>query len=502
MSVQLSPTPILQFTDDNGVPLEGGKLYFFDAGTTTPATVYKDKDQTTPHPSPIVLNARGETPDPVFLVLGESYDIRLDDPDDVTIYTVDNVPFSEGGEWRINANGNLTTDENVEIETNLFVTYTISDPQHATSKKYVDDEDDALQNNIDNLDSELTDAQNDINSLEEYVESQLVDVEIGGSNDYKVYIKTLPLLISRQSAQESQSRWTYTTNHGLSLDWTNGQDIVLNHQLRYIGIFDSISKSDLSLSDNSYIGDFPSEDATTADYFYDSGTLNWLSIKGGSSNQFHTTGSNAPYIHYGAGSSIGDSTQNWYMVDPEYELKIKFTPDSVIATWFVDSGFVFDGHRGGPGGGGGNNFFPFICTDNYAETADVGQDNAIALFFLTVVYARKVSAGGPDSGDEPVASIDYTFDGAEYSFDGTSSVASSGESITDYVWDFGDGSGGTGSTITHTYSEDGEYVVELEVTDSGGNVDTDQTTITVDSGGGTGSGDTGGGGDTGDLDPQ
>ena len=37
-----------------------------------------------------------------------------------------------------------------------------------------------------------------------------------------------------------------------------------------------------------------------------------------------------------------------------------------------------------------------------------------------------------------------------------------------YAWDFGDGSFGSGVTLTHTYAADGQYTIRLTVTDSQG----------------------------------
>jgi len=49
-----------------------------------------------------------------------------------------------------------------------------------------------------------------------------------------------------------------------------------------------------------------------------------------------------------------------------------------------------------------------------------------------------------------------------------------------YVWDFGDGETATGSlTPSHTYTDNGEYVVTLTVTDKDGGSDVDTLTVTV-----------------------
>lgn len=61
--------------------------------------------------------------------------------------------------------------------------------------------------------------------------------------------------------------------------------------------------------------------------------------------------------------------------------------------------------------------------------------------------------------------------------DGTASAAAGG--IIDYYWTFGDGSTGFGSTITHTYTTHGTYVINLTlIDDSGQKVSTTQS-VTV-----------------------
>ncbi len=52
-------------------------------------------------------------------------------------------------------------------------------------------------------------------------------------------------------------------------------------------------------------------------------------------------------------------------------------------------------------------------------------------------------------------------------FDGSGSFDSDG-TIVNYAWDFGDGNTGSGITVTHAYSQAGNYKVTLTVTDDGG----------------------------------
>ena len=102
MSANLSAVPKLQFFDNNGNPLVGGKLYTYEAGTTTPLATYTDASATTPNTNPIILNSRGEAE----VWLGqEPYKFLLTTSADVTIWTVDNVSSNISAARILGANG-------------------------------------------------------------------------------------------------------------------------------------------------------------------------------------------------------------------------------------------------------------------------------------------------------------------------------------------------------------------------------------------------------------
>ncbi len=88
MSYNLSSVPKLQFFDNDGNPLVGGKLYTYAAGTTTPLATYTDSTGATPNTNPIILDSRGEAN--VWLT-AQSYKFVLKTSTDSTIWTVDNV---------------------------------------------------------------------------------------------------------------------------------------------------------------------------------------------------------------------------------------------------------------------------------------------------------------------------------------------------------------------------------------------------------------------------
>ena len=87
----LTPTPKQQFTDSSGVPLVGGLLYTYTAGTSTPVTTYQDQAGSVPNANPIVLDSRGECD--LWLVSG-SYKFVLKTSGGTTIWTVDNIDTS------------------------------------------------------------------------------------------------------------------------------------------------------------------------------------------------------------------------------------------------------------------------------------------------------------------------------------------------------------------------------------------------------------------------
>lgn len=84
----LSPTPKQQFFDANGVPLVGGKLYSYAAGTTTPLATYASSTEATFNTNPIILNSRGEAE--VWLG-SRAYKFKLTTAVDVDVWTVDNI---------------------------------------------------------------------------------------------------------------------------------------------------------------------------------------------------------------------------------------------------------------------------------------------------------------------------------------------------------------------------------------------------------------------------
>jgi hypothetical protein len=90
--MNLAPYFRPQFLDSTGSPLAGGKIYSYQAGTTTPQATYTDADGGTPNANPVILDANGEAI--VWLDPSLSYKLVLKDSNDVTLRTVDEVTWS------------------------------------------------------------------------------------------------------------------------------------------------------------------------------------------------------------------------------------------------------------------------------------------------------------------------------------------------------------------------------------------------------------------------
>ena len=83
----LLPEGKQSFTKSDGTPLVGGKLYTYEAGTSTPKATYADAAGTVPNTNPVILDARGEA----TIYWSGSYKVALKDAGDVLVWTVDQI---------------------------------------------------------------------------------------------------------------------------------------------------------------------------------------------------------------------------------------------------------------------------------------------------------------------------------------------------------------------------------------------------------------------------
>ena len=95
MTVGLSPVAGAgwQFFDANGVPLSGGKLYTYVAGTTTPQTTYTSISGVVANENPIILNSEGRVSgtNEVWLDIAVAYKLILKTSADVQLWSADDL---------------------------------------------------------------------------------------------------------------------------------------------------------------------------------------------------------------------------------------------------------------------------------------------------------------------------------------------------------------------------------------------------------------------------
>lgn len=95
-------------TDNSGNAIAGARLYFFDAGTTTPQTTYSDSARTTAHAHPIEADAYGAWP-AVYLAPG-TYRCRILDDEGGAISDFDGIVAEEAA----------TSEEGSEVTISAF----------------------------------------------------------------------------------------------------------------------------------------------------------------------------------------------------------------------------------------------------------------------------------------------------------------------------------------------------------------------------------------------
>jgi len=91
-SVLLSPVGNgQQFFDNNGVPLSGGLIYQYQAGSSTLLTTYTTVNGTVANANPIVLDASGRPTNEIWMQTGYSYKLIIQTSGGSTLQTLDNL---------------------------------------------------------------------------------------------------------------------------------------------------------------------------------------------------------------------------------------------------------------------------------------------------------------------------------------------------------------------------------------------------------------------------
>jgi hypothetical protein len=100
-TVNLSPVLNgVSVLDATGLPLSGGLIYTYQAGSSAALPTYTSSGGTIPNSNPIVLNPDGRAPSEIWLQSGYSYKFQIKTALGVVIQTLDNIygiPQSSGG---------------------------------------------------------------------------------------------------------------------------------------------------------------------------------------------------------------------------------------------------------------------------------------------------------------------------------------------------------------------------------------------------------------------
>ncbi|WP_345432833.1 PKD domain-containing protein, partial [Modestobacter marinus] len=109
----------------------------------------------------------------------------------------------------------------------------------------------------------------------------------------------------------------------------------------------------------------------------------------------------------------------------------------------------------------------------YPVTLTVTDDDG-----ATAQQSSSVTVTAPPVNTAPQAAFASSVADLVASFDGSASADTDG-SVVDWAWEFGDGSTGSGATVSHGYAEAGTYPVTLTVTDEDGATASVQQPVTV-----------------------
>lgn len=144
-------------------------------------------------------------------------------------------------------------------------------------------------------------------------------------------------------------------------------------------------------------------------------------------------------------------------------------PDGSVASYFIDFG---DGNTTTVLGDAAS--YVYHISGNFTVSVRVTDNLGSTTTTDTAVQV---------SNRAPVAELPFDFwatqIGTPVVFDASASNDPEGGPVT-IVWDFGDGTTGTGAVTNHTYDKPGSYTVTVTVTDANGEARTDTMTVRVD----------------------
>lgn len=143
MAVLLTP-PYLQFFDSNGDPLNGGKVFTYEAGTLTPKATYSDNTEATPLANPIILNSAGRVvawgSGSYKFIVKDSLDNTIETTDNVTVFNVSSgniIPTADAGGTVDAITANYSPD--IDLSDNVLVSFVSSGANTSTTPTFSPD---------------------------------------------------------------------------------------------------------------------------------------------------------------------------------------------------------------------------------------------------------------------------------------------------------------------------------------------------------------------------
>jgi len=326
----------------------------------------------------------------------------------------------------------------------------------------------------------------------EMIDAQLTTEIFGllspGNVNVAIDIAELPIRTTAFSHSEHAANF-YVIMHSLAS--TVDTSLSIKDQVFWLA-----DQARLRTPGNTYIAGM--YDWIKAEYLATGDKQNWESVR----DDFHTqfiAGGRDGYVFrewYDSGSNFGLSIISLLFGEGDYKQTVKIgslagmDSDNPTATWGGLLGFMY-GQQGLVDHFGmdfSDNFWITRTRINFTDVDTFTDMGTRAAGIVDLVVAEQMAGSAIDNhwvipgmgNPNPVANFSSVSNRMMIDFNADISTGGDGE-LTSYQWNFGDGVQASGSSVTHTYTLDGIYTVELVVTNSLGVTDDYEKSITVSS---------------------
>lgn len=85
----ICPYPRFRVINTDGTPLNGGKIYTYETGTSNDKATYTDDTEGSANANPVILDSRGEAD--IWLLTDGEYRFVIKNSSDTTLFTIDNI---------------------------------------------------------------------------------------------------------------------------------------------------------------------------------------------------------------------------------------------------------------------------------------------------------------------------------------------------------------------------------------------------------------------------